>query len=46
MNRRSKRTCKVTDFENENEIKYYNETLETQSQKDNRIIFKSKMWTV
>lgn len=46
MKRRSKSTCKVTDFENENEIKHYNETLETQSQKDNRIIFKSKMQTV
>ena len=42
MNTSSKTTCKVTDFENEHEIKYYNETLETQSQ-NNRINFKSKM---
>ena len=40
MNRKSKSTCKGTDFEYE--IKYYNETLETKSQNDNRIIFKSK----
>lgn len=32
MNTRSKSTCKVTDFENEYEVKYYNETLKTQSQ--------------
>lgn len=43
MNRKSKSTHKVTDFENEYEIKYYNGASEIQSQDDNGIIRKIKM---